>query len=597
MHPISRLAFAGAMTWLGLAALGPDGPAAAAGADPGTTVAAQADQGHSLPSGDAVPIPANAAGIDLGATAAASSGQNRPPPSGDAVQSPVNAGGGDPGETATAQGDQSLPPPSGTAARNSANAAGADPGATAAAPSGQNRPPPSGAAVQIPANGRPILLAAGRGTLIRLARPANTVFVANPDIADVQVKSPELVYITAKSPGATVIYAVDSDDNVLLNAPVRVDLDLSPLRQSLGQLVPGTAISVEQVDSNVVLSGTVADAGQAEKAKVLAAALAGEVKGAQVVNRLSVATPNQVDLHVRIAEVDRNILKQIGVDWSKVGIGSEVTFSTSNTAMPRSITSGTSSDTQSILAGLIPAANFLTLGMFPSPNAVSATVEALATEGFLTVLAEPNLTAVSGQTASFLAGGEFPVPVVQNVSAGTSAISVQFQQFGVQLAFTPTIIDADHLNLRVRPEVSQLSTEGEVTISGFTIPALTVRSAETTVELASGQSFALAGLLQHNTEQDISKIPWLGDIPILGALFRSNKFQNNETELVIIVTPYLVRPPTATPATPVDGFAIPHDAQQVLWGDTWRRSLPAPARGPLDAGGGGLIGPAGFRLD
>jgi pilus assembly protein CpaC len=378
---------------------------------------------------------------------------------------------------------------------------------------------------------------------------------------------------------------------------VRVDLDLSPLRQSLGQLVPGTAISVEQVDSNVVLSGTVADAGQAEKAKVLAAALAGEVKGAQVVNRLSVATPNQVDLHVRIAEVDRNILKQIGADWSKVGIGSEVTFSTSNTAMPRSITSGTSSDTQSILAGLIPAANFLTLGMFPSPNAVSATVEALATEGFLTVLAEPNLTAVSGQTASFLAGGEFPVPVVQNVSAGTSAISVQFQQFGVQLAFTPTIIDADHLNLRVRPEVSQLSTEGEVTISGFTIPALTVRSAETTVELASGQSFALAGLLQHNTEQDISKIPWLGDIPILGALFRSNKFQNNETELVIIVTPYLVRPPTATPATPVDGFAIPHDAQQVLWGDTWRRSLPAPARGPLDAGGGGLIGPAGFRLD
>jgi pilus assembly protein CpaC len=235
--------------------------------------------------------------------------------------------------------------------------------------------------------------------------------------------------------------------------------------------------------------------------------------------------------------------------------------------------------------------------MFPSPNAVSATVEALATEGFLTVLAEPNLTAVSGQTASFLAGGEFPVPVVQNVSAGTSAISVQFQQFGVQLAFTPTIIDADHLNLRVRPEVSQLSTEGEVTISGFTIPALTVRSAETTVELASGQSFALAGLLQHNTEQDISKIPWLGDIPILGALFRSNKFQNNETELVIIVTPYLVRPPAAAPATPVDGFAIPHDAQQVLWGDTWRRSLPAPARGPLDAGGGGLIGPAGFRLD
>jgi pilus assembly protein CpaC len=331
----------------------------------------------------------------------------------------------------------------------------------------------------------------------------------------------------------------------------------------------------------VVLSGTVADAGQAEKAKVLAAALAGEVKGAQVVNRLSVATPNQVDLHVRIAEVNRTILKQIGVDWSKVGTVAppEVSFSTSNNPTP--------------------LVNSITIGTFPSlfGQQISATVEALATEEFLTVLAEPNLTAVSGQTASFLAGGEFPVPVVQNVSAGTSAISVQFQQFGVQLAFTPTIIDANHLSMRVRPEVSQLSTEGEVTISGFTIPALTVDSAETTVELASGQSFALAGLLMHNTSQDISKVPLLGDIPILGALFRSNKFQNNETELVVIITPYLVRPPAATPATPVDGFAIPHDAQQVLWGDTWRRSLPAPARGPLDAGGGGLIGPAGFRLD
>jgi pilus assembly protein CpaC len=524
MHPISRLVFAGTMMWLGLAAFVPVGPADAADADPGTSAAAQGDQSLPPSSGDVLQIPANTAGIDHGASAAALSGQNRPPP--------------------------------------------------------------SGAAVLIPANGRPILLATGRGTLIRLARPANTVFVANPDIADVQVKSPELVYITAKSPGTTVIYAVDSDDNVLLNAPIRVDLDLSPLRQSLNEVVPGNAISVEQVDSNVLLTGTVADAGQADKAKVLAAAVASEFKGGQVVNRLSVATPNQVDLHVRIAEVDRNILKQIGVDWSKLGSG--VKFVTNNNP-----------STGSLLSGMIPTTNFLTAGVFPplSGNEVAAMVEALATEGFLTVLAEPNLTAVSGQSASFLAGGEFPVPVVQNVSAGTSAISVQFQQFGVQLAFTPTIIDADHLNLRVRPEVSQLSTQGEVTISGFTIPALTVRSAETTVELASGQSFALAGLLQHNTEQDISKIPWLGDIPILGALFRSNKFQNNETELVIIVTPYLVRPPTATPATPVDGFAIPHDAQQVLWGDTWRRSLPAPARGPLDAGGGGLIGPAGFRLD
>ena len=482
MHPLPRLAFAGAILWSGLAAVGMAGPAAAAGAE-------------------------------------------------------------------------------------------ADPSTTA--PAARDHTPPAGGAVQIPANGRPILLQTGKGTLIRLARPASTVFVANPDVADVQVKSPELVYVTAKSPGATVIYAVDADDNVLLNAPVRVDLDLSPLRQSLRQLVPGTGISVEQVDSNVVLSGTVADAGQAEKARVLAAAIAGGVKGGQVVNRLSVATPNQVDLRVRFAEVDRTILKQIGVDWSR--LGRTVSF---NTVSNQDLT--------------IPT-NQISIGMLSN---VMATVDALATEGFVTVLAEPNLTAVSGQTASFLAGGEFPYPAAQPGSVGnTAVITVQFQQFGVQLAFTPTIIDANHLSLRVRPEVSQLDFADAVTISGSLVPALTVDSAETTVELASGQSFALAGLLMHNTSQDISKVPWLGDIPILGALFRSNKFQNKETELVVIVTPYLVRPPATALASPTDGFQIPHDAQQVLWGDTWRRGLPSPARGPLDAGGGGLIGPAGFRLD
>ena len=445
---------------------------------------------------------------------------------------------------------------------------------------------PSAPATEIPANGRPIALEVGKGTLIRLSAPASTVFVANPDIADVQIKSPTLVYVSAKSPGETVIYAVDSGDKVLLNAAVRVAFDLSDLRRSLNRLVPGNAISVSQVDASLVLTGSVASAGQAEKARILAAAVTGGIKGGQVVNRLSVATPNQVSLHVKIAEVDRNILKQIGVDWAKLGSGVNL-LTTNNTA------------TQSLLSGALPATNFATFGVFPplSGNQVAAVVQALATEGFLTVLAEPNLTAVSGQTASFLAGGEFPVPVVQNVSAGTSAISVQFQQFGVQLAFTPTIVDADHLSLRVRPEVSQLSTQGAVTISGFTIPALTVRRAETTVELASGQSFALAGLLQHNTEQDLSKVPWLGDIPILGALFRSNKFQNNETELVVIVTPYLVAPPQTRPAAPTDGFEIPHDAQQVLWGDTWRRGLPGPAQGPLGAGGQGLIGPAGFRLD
>jgi pilus assembly protein CpaC len=446
-----------------------------------------------------------------------------------------------------------------------------------AVPATRAHPPYAGEPSQIPANGKPIVLEVGKGTLIRLSRPASTVFVASPDIADVQIKSPELIYVSAKAPGQTVIYAVDGGDTVLLNAPVRVDFDLSELRQSLNRLVPGTDISVTQVDSSLVLSGAVADAGQAEKARVLAAAVTGGVKGGAVINRLSVETPNQVSLQVKIAEVDRNILKQIGIDWSRMG--RTVSFNTVNTA------------------GFTAPTNQISIGMLSN---VLATVDALATEGFVTVLAEPNLTAVSGQTASFLAGGEFPYPAAQPGSVGnTAVITVQFQQFGVQLAFTPTIIDANHLSLKVRPEVSQLDFANAVPIIAGAppVPALTVRRAETTIDLASGQSFALAGLLMHDTSQNISKVPWLGDIPILGALFRSNKFQNNETELVVIVTPYLVTPATTALASPTDGFMIPHDAQQVLWGDTWRRSLPAPARGPLGTGGQGLIGPAGFRLD
>ncbi|MGH7117042.1 MAG: type II and III secretion system protein family protein, partial [Stellaceae bacterium] len=264
-------------------------------------------------------------------------------------------------------------------------------------------PSPRGEATQIPANGRPIRLEVGKGTLIRLPRAANTVFVASPDIADVQIKSPTLVYISAKSPGETVIYAVDANDQVLLNAPVRVDLDLSQLRQSLRQLVPGAPVSVTQVNSDLVLSGAVASAGQAEKVRTLASAVTGAVKGEKVINRLTVATPNQVNLRVRFAEVDRNILKQIGINWNKPA--GNIQFNTDAVAPGPSAASGL---------------NFLVGSFLPGAEQITATIDALATEGFLTVLAEPNLTAVSGQTASFLAGGEFPIPVAQSAGSATS---------------------------------------------------------------------------------------------------------------------------------------------------------------------------------
>ena len=442
--------------------------------------------------------------------------------------------------------------------------------------------PHSGA--QIPANGGRITLEVNKGTLVRLTGPAATVFVANPEIADVQVKSPTLVYISAKAPGETVIYAVDASDSVLLNASILVEHDISRLRSSLRQLAPGERVSADSVDGNLVLSGVVSDAGKADKVRALAASIAGEAKGSQVINRMTVATPNQINLQVRIAEVDVNVLKDIGVNWTK--IGSDIAFMTNNPA--------------SVMGELT---NSLRVGHVMG-TAASATITALTDEGFITNLAEPNLTAMSGQTASFLAGGEFPVPINGSSAAtgGFPTITVEYKSFGVSLSFTPTVIDAQHLNLRVRPEVSELSTNGAVSVpltatATVTKPAQTVRRAETSVELASGESFALAGLLQHMSTQLVSKVPWIGDIPIIGAAFRSDRFQRGETDLVVIVTPYLVQPVATRLAAPTDGLVLPNDAQRVLFSNKFRQGLPGPGPGPLNAGGKGLIGPGGFRLD
>jgi len=447
---------------------------------------------------------------------------------------------------------------------------------------------PRGGGAQIPANGGRITLEVNKGTLVRLSGAAATVFVANPDIADVQVKSPTLVYITAKAPGETVIYAVDASDSVLLNAPILVEHDITRLRSSLRQLAPGERISADSVDGNLVLSGVVSDAGQADKVRALAASIAGEAKGSQVINRMTVATPNQVNLQVRIAEVDVTKLNDIGVNWSKA-FGNPASSLQFQTVNPTAI------------AAEIP--NTLIVGKMIGQS-VSATIDALTQEGFITDLAEPNLTAMSGQTASFLAGGEFPVPINGSSAAtgGFPTITVEFKSFGVSLAFTPTVIDATHLNLRVRPEVSELTTTGEVSVpltatATVTIPALTVRRAETSVELASGESFALAGLLQHMSTQLVSKVPWIGDIPIIGAVFRSDRFQRSETDLVVIVTPYLVQPVQTRLAAPTDGLKLPNDFQRVFLSNKYRQGLPGPGPGPLNAGGRGLIGPGGFRLD
>jgi pilus assembly protein CpaC len=310
------------------------------------------------------------------------------------------------------------------------------------------------------------------------------------------------------------------------------------------------------------------------------------------VNRLKVATPLQVNLRVRVAEVNRSLLKQVGINLFSSDATSGFKFGIGQG------TRGASSGPLANPFAVNPlAAGGTTLGIAGKLFGLdlAGALDLAESDGLATTLAEPNLTALSGETASFLAGGEYPIPVAQ--SLGTTTI--EWKQYGVGLAFTPVVLADGRISMRVRPEVSELSNEGAVKIGEVLVPALTVRRAETTVELGSGQSFMIAGLLRNGSTNDITKAPFLGDIPILGTLFRSTKFRRQETELVIIVTPYLVKPVSTQVALPTDGIRAPTDPERVWEGQTYtgqkgpRPVAPAPA--PAVGVQGAAVSP-GFKL-
>lgn len=431
----------------------------------------------------------------------------------------------------------------------------------------------------VPAGDR-ISVELNEGTLVRLDRPAAAVFVANPEIADVAVKSPRLVYVFGKAPGETSLYAVDDDEEVLLNAALVVNHNLSRLQDMLKSLLPGASINVQSVDGGIVLDGYVQTAMESADATLVANRFITEEEA--VINRLRVTEPNQVNLRVRVAEVSRQVLRQLGFNWDAAFDGSNIAFGL--------LTQGFGGSSDLLGSSLQTVDNY-----FANINSgdldLNALIDALAQESLVSLLAEPNLTALSGQTASFLAGGQFPVPVAQDSSASSASITVEFKNFGVSLAFTPTVLSSTRISMRVLPEVSALSDQGAVQLGNFTIPALTVRRAETTVELASGQSFAIAGLIQNNGRLNASKVPGLGDIPILGELFRSDSFTRQESELVIIVTPYIVRPvPAPLVASPTDATTGPEGSLRLSSNTAAAGSAPA-------AGGDGLRGPVGFMIE
>ncbi|MCZ6845189.1 MAG: type II and III secretion system protein family protein, partial [Alphaproteobacteria bacterium] len=305
-----------------------------------------------------------------------------------------------------------------------------------------------------------------------------------------------------------------------------------------------------------------------------------------LINQILVVGPNQVNLRVRIAEVSRTVLKNLGFNFDFLGTIGNFAFGLA-TGRPFLTGIGTAAglvDSSGVLSGSFGGRNFDANGI----------IDALEDEGLITLLAEPNLTALSGETASFLAGGEFPIPIVDE----DGKIHIEFKTFGVSLAFTPTIVSDDRISLKVMPEVSALSSAGAVQINGIVIPALTTRRANTTVELGSGQSFVIAGLLQADTNQSVNETPGLADIPILGALFRSTDFRRSESELVIIVTPYLVRPvSSAALALPTDGFEVPDDYDRIVNGETRRQKQTPTQRTPQTSDFDGPTGPGGFELE
>jgi pilus assembly protein CpaC len=474
---------------------------------------------------------------------------------------------------------------------------------------------------------RQIHLSVSNGQLIQFPRPARSVFIADPAIADVQVPSRDSVIVFGRKPGETTLFATGEDDKPLASIQVIVGYELSEAAALIRQDVPDAAVELRSTPSGIVLDGTVPDADAADKVRNSVRRYLGDT--GEIINDLQVAGSQQVNLRVRIAEVARTVTKDLGFNWQTV-------------ASPGSFAFGLGTGTSQLAAGFPGAAGALpaaTSSLFPptifgnlitgagttlpagtspvSPSqtfanfsnnrsSTNALIDALADEGLVTVLAEPNLTAVSGQPASFLAGGEFPIPIAQSSTTpgGVAAVTVDFKQFGVGLSFVPTVLATDRISLKVRPEVSQLDFAHAVTIpgTGSVIPALTVRRAETTVELGSGQSFAIAGLIQNNTGLDINKYPGLGDLPVLGTLFRSSSFQRNETELVIIVTPYIVRPVSAGPSlkSPTDGFAPASDVERIFLDRLTKSPNPAAASGAaseLGIGGARLHGDAGFIVE
>jgi pilus assembly protein CpaC len=425
-----------------------------------------------------------------------------------------------------------------------------------------------------------VVLSIGKGELINVPGSMADIFVADDTIADVQVKSQRQLYVFGRAGGETTIYASNAAGDIIWSANVRVGSNIGSIDQMLALAMPEAKISVATMGSNtVLLTGTVAAPEDAAEAQMLVEAFVGEETN--VLSRLRMATPLQVNLQVRFAEVSRSLVRTLGVNLASVDSTGGFQFGVTNGSQPtllapgRSLGAGGGQVIDRVINPVTGAIEELEGTNIPGADVgttlgfagqllgldIGAALDLAETQGLVTTLAQPNLTALSGETAEFLAGGEFPIPLSQ----GLGTTTIEYKNYGVSLAYTPTVLANGRISIRVRPEVSELSSQGAINLEGFQVPALITRRAETTVELGSGQSFMIAGLLSTNAQNSIEKAPGLGDVPILGNLFRSTDFRRGETELVIVVTPYLVKPIDGNRiALPTDGYQSPNIGQALL---------------------------------
>jgi pilus assembly protein CpaC len=458
---------------------------------------------------------------------------------------------------------------------------------------------------------RSVKVALDKSVVIDLPRDARDILVSNPDIADAVIRTPTRIYVTGVKVGQSNVIVFDRAGQQIVSLQLEVERDTTALAATLRRLIPDSDISVEVINDNFVLSGSVKNASDSEKAQDVAnifanggandqpassgggtsggvsisTAAAAATPTSAVVNMLTIEGEDQVQVKINVAEVQRSLVKQLGIDFNAQNLNIAGLLLNAATSLPYAANPSPPPSS----GGITFPQSYNTVGGV-SQGSLSLTIKALEQTNLFKTLAEPTLTAISGEAASFLAGGEFPVPTGRDQNGN---VTIEFKPFGVALSMTPVVLSDGRINLHVKTEVSELSSDGAISLGGISIPSLKVRRAETTLELPSGGSMVLGGLLEDSVRQSISQLPGLGKLPVLGPLFRSRDFQRAETELVIIVTPYLVKPvPRSQLATPDQGLATASDSQSLLFGNLNRRyggQSIAPAAGQKYQGHVGYI--------